>query len=102
MCILTEMIKREFYWIIALVFIYVGYNMMYGTYGFKRYLHIDDEISSEQAKLSALRMEKYRILNQIHSLRGPNYAADYVDELARDYFGLSEEGEYVIIPEKKH
>ena len=83
--------------ILMMILCYTTYHIIQGNYGLISAQKIDKEIVERQTILSGLQQRTKVLEKKIEMIRGPNYDWDYVDELARKYFGLSKSNEETIV-----
>ncbi len=87
--------------ILVMILCYTTYHIIQGNYGLISAQKINKEIVERQAVLANLRQKSSILEKRIEMIRGPDYDWDYIDELARKYFGLSGVNEEVIILQYK-
>lgn len=86
----------------ALILSYFIYHTINGERGIIKLLQIEDELNKKQKTLDNLKIEKQILENHVKLLQENSYDIDYVDELARDYFGLVANGEKIIVIENEN
>jgi cell division protein FtsB len=91
--------RRSTYLPISLILVlcYIVYHIISGNRGIISMMHIKNALEERKKLLHQLKLEQEDIENQVKLLQPENYDLDFVDELARDYFGLVGKKEKVIM-----
>ena len=89
---------KKLYFLLILIFV-ISYFLLHcftGNRGYIRMLDLKDEILHKKHILLKLKEQHSSLKNKIDLISDSSINKDYLEELARDYFGLIEDGEFCI------
>lgn len=83
--------------LLVMVFFYVIYHVMSGNRGVISMLKITSELEEKEKTLATLQKRQKFLEGRIKLLQPGHYDLDFIDELARSYFGMIGVSEKVAI-----
>lgn len=87
--------------IFILLIIYFVYHAINGDRGIIAMLQVETKLLEQKNLLETMKQQQFILQNKVDLLQPNNYDTDFVDEKARDYFGLIGNNEKVLILSKE-